>query len=301
MGACGAGNVFDFYERAAARLGNVEFAAVADPDHTKLTTRRKSGRILVTDFRDLLNEQLDAVVILSPHHLHASQAMSAFRKGIPVLCEKPLATSISEARQAIALAATQRVRLQVAMHCRFRPEIEFIYKHIDGPVVRFEQRYLENWTSAGSWFFDPRTSGGGVLLDVGINQIDWLLPLLDGLTPARATFDCCGSAVEQEGTIHWRWKNGCGTTQLSWRADREEKITIIETEPGTRFELNHQNHSALVNGALRGPWTCEEYEGVLAAFLSGFGEPPASDLRALRVLELLGETYRLAGLPFLND
>lgn len=256
---------------------------------------------MATSIEDASAAQLDAIVILSPHYLHASQAMSALQQGFSVLCEKPLATNILEAYQAIALAVQLQRTLRVAMHCRFRPEIEFLYKQIDGPVVRFEHHYLEDWTRASPWFFSPTMSGGGVLLDVGINQIDWLLPLLDGLTPTKAAFVFDGKAVEQEAVIDWAWATGRGTMNLSWQARPERKITIVETARGTRFELNHEKHSILINDISQGSWTSMEYECVLGSFVNDLALPPSPDIMALRVLQLCRDVYKLSGLPFLDD
>lgn len=301
VGACGAGSIFRVYEKAAANLGNVEFVAVADPSIEQLRRAERPGRFQTTEVSELMKKRLDAVLILSPNYLHARQSLLALEHGHAVLCEKPLATNIEEARQVSAFASNHQTHLQVAMHCRFRPEIEYFIRHVDGPVISFEQRYLENWMSASEWFFDPRLSGGGVLLDVGINQLDWLLPLIPGMEPIKVAYEISQHEVEVECELDFVWPDGHGKTHLSWRAPEEEKVTTVLTKPGTKFELNHLTHSVRVNGEDRGSWTCNEYEQVLANFLSQLAQPPVVDHRALRILEFLSLAYRLAGLPFLNN
>lgn len=301
LGACGGGSIFTAYERAAQNLGYVEFSAVAEPDAERRRRITRPGCRLFADVDTLLDEKLDAIVILSPNYLHTSQAMLALERGFPVLCEKPLGVSPGEARRVVSYAERRQRHLRVAMHCRFRPEVSYLYKHIDGPVVSFEQRYLENWISAPEWFFNPRQSGGGVLLDVGINQLDWLLPLLGNPTPAGVAYDTGGHHVEMECEVEWVWDGGRGRMRLSWRADDEEKVTLVTTATGSVFELNHQAHSVRVNGEPMGVWECREYEGVLADFLSRIGGTPEPDFRALRTLELLSEAYGKAGLPFLGQ
>lgn len=301
LGVCGAGSIFRAYEKAAANLRNVEFVAIADPDVQQLQRVEQPGRFLTTDVRELLKERLDGVLILSPNYLHARQALLALEAGHSVLCEKPLATSIEEAHQVIAITENLQRHLQVAMHCRYRPEVEYFFQHVDGPVISFKQKYLESWMSASEWFFDPHLSGGGVLLDVGINQLDWLLPLVPDIEPLKVTYEMGDREVEVECELACAWSHGQGKTHLSWRAQQEEKMTTVVTEPGTHFTLNHQTHSVWVNGEDKGSWICREYEQVLANFLSQLTKPPAVDQRAFRMLELLSQAYRLAGLPFLND
>ncbi|HXD33700.1 MAG TPA: Gfo/Idh/MocA family oxidoreductase [Pyrinomonadaceae bacterium] len=301
LGACGAGSIFRTYEKAAADLGTIEFVAVADPSVAQLQRAARPGRFLTTDIQELLKVQLDAVLILSPNSLHARQALLAMERGLPVLCEKPLATNLEDARQLLAFAEYHQRHLQVAMHCRYRPEVEYLFEHLDGPITSFDQKYLENWMSASEWFFDRHLSGGGVLLDVGINQLDWLLPLVPGLVPLKVTYDMGERQVEVECELDCTWSNGHGRTRLSWRTKEEQKMTTVVTEPGTHFELDHQTHSVRVNGEDKGCWPCVEYEQVLTVFLSQLKEQPTVDRRAFRILEFLSQSYKLAGLPFLND
>jgi predicted dehydrogenase len=300
LGAVGAGYIFETYEKAAARMDGIEFAAVMDPDADRRRRAECSGRLATADLAALLECELDAILILSPNHWHGRQAIAALEAGFDVLCEKPLATTLSEARQAVHCAETHRQHLRVAMHCRHRPEIEYVYRHLDAPVVRFAVSYLENWTSAAPWFFDRSQSGGGVLLDVGVNQLDWLLPFVEGLVPTHADAVVTHGGVEKECATRWSWPQGEGTIDLSWQASPEKKVSVLETAAGTRFELDHQAHTVRRNGELVDRAECREYEKVLADFRAQLGTAPTPDTRALRVLELLRETYQLAGLPFLN-
>src|SRR5215210_225549 len=224
LGACGAGAIFRAYEKAAANLSGVEFVAVADPSLRQLQRASRPGRFLTTEAGELMGERLDAVLILSPNHLHARQALLALECGHAVLCEKPLATNLAEARRVLAFAEHHRRHLRVAMHCRFRPEVEYFFRHMDGPVVDFTQKYLESWLSASEWFFDPGLSGGGVLLDVGVNQIDWLLPVMHDIEPVNVNCRTGGLRVEVECELECVWSHGRGRTHLSWRAREEEKV-----------------------------------------------------------------------------
>ena len=72
------------------------------------------------------------------------------------------------------------------MHVRHRPEVIRATDHLDGGISAFQQVWLEDWTLAPAWYLRAASSRGGVLLDVGINQIDWLAPLVVDLRPMRA-------------------------------------------------------------------------------------------------------------------
>jgi predicted dehydrogenase len=298
LAAIGSGAAFGFYEKALEQSKTAKFIAIVDP--TRTPGRDSNGRKVVNGLHELRGLQLDAVVIMSPNCHHAEQAIEAIRFGFPVLCEKPLAISVKDAVRAIDCADEHRLWLQMAMHCRYRPEIEYLYRNIDGPITYFEQRYLEDWMSASAWFFDPKVSGGGVLLDVGINQIDWLFPLVAPMTVTDAHCELGGGKVEVECRIEWGWNGGSGRTELSWRAVNREKRSLVVTKPGTRFELDHQQHTAKVNGQRRATEQCREYQKVIAAFLSDLPTDPRPDFRAIHVLQLLRSAYQCAGLRFLE-
>lgn len=297
LAAVGAGAAFRFYERAVEQLGSAEFIAIVDPNQE--AGRNSKGQLVATTLRGLKGLPLDAVIILSPHCYHAKQAVEAVQLGFHVLCEKPLGINIRDAVAAVDYAQRQRRWLQVAMHCRYRPEIEYLYRNIDGPVIYFEQRYREDWMSASSWFFNPKISGGGVLLDVGINQIDWVFPFIPPMRVMNAECEMETGKVEVECRIEWSWKGGNGRTDLSWSGVNQEKRSTVVTQSGTRFELDHQRHLVSVDGQACAVEECREYEKVVAQFLSGLERDPKPDLRAIHVLTLLRSVYESAGLTFL--
>ena len=174
-------------------------------------------------------------------------------------------------------------------------------EHLKGRIERFTQQYHEDWTGAPDWYFDPARSGGGVLLDVGINQIDWIYPLLNRLRPRVVQMDSSDSAVEWESAIEWTFEGGQGRTHLSWRAPREHKTTSVVSDRGEIFELDHQRHTVKHNGRCFGPWSSGEYRAVLENFLHerergvAKGDPDPADL-----LDLLRQVYSCANLPFLS-
>lgn len=81
-------------------------AAAPDPAHTKLASL-------------LADPDLDAVIVATPDRLHAEQAVAAARAGKHVLCEKPMATTVEDARAMLEAAEAAGVRLGVAYHLRW--------------------------------------------------------------------------------------------------------------------------------------------------------------------------------------
>jgi predicted dehydrogenase len=296
--------IFSAYDRAINRLKHVEIVAVTDPDPKRRAAAARHGRKLLASVDQLLEEPIDAVLVLTPNASHPDLVEACLRRGIDTLCEKPLATNVETAQALVSLAEELDTLLYVAMHCRFRPEILYFRDALSGSIVEFHQVYREYWMKAPSWYFDSMICGGGVLLDVGINQIDWILPFINSLHFDDAAISLSESEkpVDLDARISWRFSSGQGTSELSWRAHPEEKHTRILVQGGDLFELDHQQHIVWHNSRLHGPWTNEEYTLVIRDFLEHKRNPGARQRQnAPELLALIRDIYAFAGLPFLDS
>lgn len=301
LGVLGAGKVFALYERAVADLPDVQIVAVVDPDPAKRARANETGRLAFARAEDLLRLPLDGILVLAPNAWHASLVRRCLEAGFPTLCEKPLATTPEEAEELLGLAAAGGGLLYAAMHCRHRPEVRYVRDRLTGDVVAFRQTYREDWTRAPAWYRDPRRSGGGVLLDVGINQVDWLLPIVGSLAVESATALPDRTPVELDCRVRWTFPTGRGEADYSWREHRQRKATRLITEAGETFELDHAEHSVVHDGRRHGPWRNEEYADVLREFLAcARGTARPQPPTAPEVLRLLREAYRAAGRHFLS-
>ena len=107
-------------------LTEVQISALADPLAANLatvgaTTGVPSDR-RYTDYRVLLaNATLDAVLIATPHHLHAEQVIAAAAAGLTVICEKPMATSLEEAATVLDAVARHNTTYTVVHNAVFTP------------------------------------------------------------------------------------------------------------------------------------------------------------------------------------
>ena len=300
LGAIGVGAIFQRYLAAAEHVGNVEFVALADKDRERLSSYAGRGRVISPNADALMGLRLDGILVLTPNALHGSLCAQAAEHGQAVLCEKPLATTVSEATRVVQQAQAAGARLEVAMHCRYFPEILLFMRELREPIVRFQHRYAENWLRAPKWYFDPLLSGGGALLDIGVNQLDWLCALVGDLNPVDASCDLGGERVELEATVTWTFATGEGTTHFSWRAARDQKYTRLETASGRVYILDHIRHTVACEGRVRRIIGLPEYEGVLRDFVANRRLESYSSHAPVRILELLRGAYLLAGLPFLR-
>jgi predicted dehydrogenase len=174
-----------------AARDDIEMAAVCRLGADELQqVKAKFGFAQATqDFHELLDMDLDAVVVTTPHSMHYEHALAALKRGLHVMCEKPLTTSAAHARELVAEAERQGVRLLVPYGWHYAPfiqeakrrmdagavgEIEYVMCHMASPVRSLLEgkRFLADGGGAGKVMFepgaatwaDPVVAGGGYAL-----------------------------------------------------------------------------------------------------------------------------------------
>src|SRR6188768_2016611 len=114
IGVIGVGTMGSNHARVLAGLSGIQLVGVADPDRGQrdLVTR-VLGCTAVTEVDALLALGVDAVTIAAPTHLHHSIALHCIGRGIHVLVEKPIASTVEEGRDIIVAARKAGVTLMV--------------------------------------------------------------------------------------------------------------------------------------------------------------------------------------------
>ena len=154
------------HARVFAGLPGVELVAVADPDRKQADfVARTLGCVAVADVAALLDLKLDAVTIAGPTHLHRDIALACIERGVHVLVEKPIASSVEEGNEIIAAARKAGVVLMVGHVERFNPAVEAIKE-----AIRGEDILSIAITRVGP--FPPRMSNVGVVIDLAVHDID---------------------------------------------------------------------------------------------------------------------------------
>src|SRR5271167_4496643 len=139
-----------------------------------------------------VESEAQAVYIATPVFLHAPQTMQSFRAGRHVLCEKPLAMNLAEARLMVQASQEAGKTFGVAYYRRFYPKVQRAKQLLEagaiGKPVLAEltcHSWLDGTESERNWLIDPAKAGGGPLYDIASHRID-VLNFLFG-QPLRAT------------------------------------------------------------------------------------------------------------------
>ncbi len=166
IGVIGVGTMGSNHARVLAGLSGIKLAGVADPDPGQRDlVIRAIGCPAVSDLDALLALGVDAVTIAAPTHLHHSIALTCIGRGVHVLVEKPIASTVEEGRDIIAAAKKAGVTLMVGHVERFNPAVTAIKAAIKG-----EDILSIAITRVGP--FPPRMSNVGVVIDLAVHDID---------------------------------------------------------------------------------------------------------------------------------
>lgn len=133
-----------------------------------------------TNWAEVVDKDLDAVLVCTPPHLHAPISIAAMKTGKHVLCEKPLARSLDEAEEMVKAAQDNGVKLKCGFNHRHHPAIqqarEWLGKGIIGELNFLRCRYgiCGRPGYEKEWRAKPEIAGGGHLMEQGIHAIDLL-------------------------------------------------------------------------------------------------------------------------------
>ena len=214
----------------------MQITAVCDAEPSKarsLAARFGIPRVARNDAEVMNAEDVDAIVICTPNHLHAEQTIVALDAGKHVLVEKPIALDAADAERAIAKARASDRTLMVAMNHRYRPDTLALKPFaVGGELGRIflcrgawlNRKYRIN---RPTWRHRQATAGGGVLMDLGVQALDLALWVM-GFPHVESVFCHAnpGENMEVEDTAALVMRlegGGCISLTLSWSlvADRD--------------------------------------------------------------------------------
>ena len=168
---------------AVRRLESVDVVALVDP-HIEPAQLLGAGfgiPTVASDYRAILaNPEIDVVHICTPNAQHYSIAREALEAGKHVVCEKPLATSVEEAQELVALAAKRGVRNCVCHNLCYYPMVQQLRRMREagelGEILSVQGAYLQDWLlydTDWNWRIDSKVGGTSrAMADIGSHWFD---------------------------------------------------------------------------------------------------------------------------------
>ena len=271
----GCGKVAGIHAAALAELPHVQFVAACDVSLDRAGQfGAKWGAKPFTDLATMLREaRPDAVLIGTPHPLHAKAAIRCAESGAHVLVEKPLAASLADCDLMLAAARKSGTTLGVISQRRFYEPVQRMKRAIDAgkigkPALGVFIQY--SWRDAAYYTSDPwrgkwDTEGGGVLVNQSPHQLDILLWLMGPAVEVSgywANLNHPTVEVDDTAVASIRFRNG-GVGSI---------VTSLSQKPGIYTKVH-------IHGASGASVGVETDRG--ATFIAGVSEatePPLTDL-----------------------
>lgn len=296
-------------------LARVACIADADPAALSAAAEELPEAEACGSMEALLEAAPEGVVIATPNACHAEQALAAIERGIPVFCQKPLATGYADARRLVDAAREGDVLLGVDMSYRRLEGVTLLREslgghgsHRIGRLTALELTFHNAYGPGKAWFYDRRLAGGGCLLDLGVHLLDlaaWLTGralehrsstvLAKGRAPAEGQVEDFAWVELRAGEVPVRvacsWNLHAGRDcRICFEAIGDEGALAIENVGGSfldfQTELRQGTRSTLLcreDGAWGGKalaaWAVRVREG------AGFDESIGAHVAALRLID----------------
>ncbi len=161
-------------------IADTQLVGAADDDRARgEQCAAKLGVQPFPTYQDLLAQHLDGVIVCSENTRHRALVEMAARAGVSVLCEKPLATTLPDARAMIEVCARAGVILMVAFPMRFSaPLLQARQAVEEGRVGKIAccigTNQGQNPRRHRAWFVDKQLAGGGAVMDHTVHLVDIL-------------------------------------------------------------------------------------------------------------------------------
>jgi len=324
----GCGRISERHLEAIAAQPQLQLVGVSDEIRERADAAgARAGVPAFGSYAEMLAAiEADAVVICTPSGLHPAQGIMGAKKGLHVICEKPMATRLEEADALVKACDAAGVFLFVVKQNRLNPTVQLLKQAIDdgrfgriflaNSTVRWQrpQSYYDLAPWRGTWEFD-----GGAFMNQASHYVDMIQWLIGPVASVSAKTATLARRIESEdtGVAILRFRNGAlGTlevTMLAFPRNLEGSVTILGENGSVKIggtavnrietwefatpapadaqvaELRNASNPMSIYGSGHGPY----YENVLKV-LNGEASPGTDGREGRKSLELILGIYESA-------
>ncbi|MFE5323447.1 Gfo/Idh/MocA family protein [Paenibacillus sp. NPDC056579] len=184
LGMVGSGDISNRFFEQAAKLEQVSFVATCA---RHLDNAEKKAKVYgiprwYDDYLRMMDEEeLDAVVVTTPHSVHAEVVMAALERGLHVLNEKPMATAFEDCKRMVELSEANNkifMNLPYDLNPSFMSAIPYVSEEVIGKITGAEAQLNIPGPGRDNWYYNKEISHGGAILDCMVYPISRLISML---------------------------------------------------------------------------------------------------------------------------
>lgn len=303
------------YAGCLNRLPGVELSAIWDDDVKRGKNMAKEFNApFVADMKKFLAGELNGVIITSENVRHRAMVEAAAAAGLWILCEKPLATDVKDAKAMVAACKKAGVGLGTAFPCRYALPIMSAKDLLDSGAYGevYAVACTNHGQSPGGWFADETLSGGGATMDHTVHVADLLRWMLGkeftqvycelGNQMHKGEMD-----TDDLGSLHMEMEGGIQVSHLaSWSRPKsyptwgDVTLEFICEKGVLNVDAFNQKVTLYDDNAMRAtwvPWGDNPDLGLILDFVSAVREkrePAITGMDGLRATEVTVAAYKAA-------
>jgi len=186
VGVVGYGGAFNMGKQHLELMQDAGMSPCAvceiDAERLKVAEKEFPGIATYTKLEAMLRGvKLDLAVLITPHNLHAKQAIACLNAGVSVVCEKPFAITTKECDAMIAAAKRNKLVLSTYHNRHWDGGILAAMKVLKsgriGEVYKIEAN-MGGWGKPRDWWRSSKSISGGILYDWGVHLLEYSLQIL---------------------------------------------------------------------------------------------------------------------------
>jgi len=306
------------YVENVRAIPEAELVGAADDDRTRGEHyAARLGLRLWPTYEDLLAQQLDGVIVCSENARHRPLVEIAARAGVHILCEKPLAATLTDARAMIEACTQGEVNLMPAFPMRFNAPLLEVKRALDGGRLGdlsccVTTNQGQNPGRHNHWFVDKELAGGGAVMDHTVHLVDllrWYLrsEVVEVYAQTTDLLPGGNAEVETGGLILLTFANGVfATIDCSWSRPASFPTwggLTMEFVGGRgvlsvdAFRQNLMIYPERSPGIAMRNWGSDANQAMIAEFVTAIRErrnPAVTGLDGYRALEVVVAAYESA-------
>jgi predicted dehydrogenase len=304
FGIVGIGSVSRYYLDSIERNPRAKIIALCD-------TLPKNDRVFrqytfFDNYKKMISlSEIDTVVISTPPISHSEIAIYSLKRGKNVILEKPASLNISKAKECLKIAEQQQRSIYFAYHATLNENVLKFKRYRDSclrdPIIKFDVVYKEDvckYHPGTNWVFNPRISGGGCLIDSGINAVSIIEDILGRVKLVYANLQYSpGYRVETSAQVKFISCQNLfeGTFEIDWMSKEKEirKFHFVH-QSGRESEFNLIDET----GVFKGDYMRFEYQNIIEDAIFMFDQNRITNKLSYSPLVTILECYKTQKLDY---